>query len=289
MTTTIREPHVVEAGRGASWWGDGIRLFFARIGTWIGIMIVYYIILALISSIPYVGSVGQWLLTPVFMGGIMLGCASIERDGTLKVSHLFEGFQGTHFVQLMIIGVVNIGLGLAIFALTALGIFGGMQLGSLASMSDPLAAISGSWRAMTGFGLLATLVVLVIVAVFAMLNWFAPTLVVLRGADAVQAMRLSFKSCLVNWVPFLVYGLIGMAVSAALGLALLAIAFMSGIGAIFGGSSSGVGAFIGAIVVIVILCVVAALIAGPIVFGSTYGAYKDTFAEDAPPDNPAYR
>jgi uncharacterized membrane protein len=60
-----------------------------------------------------------------------------------------------------------------------------------------------------------TLIALVIVAIFAMLNWFAPALVAIQGATAVQAMKLSFFSCLRNWVPFLVYGLIGIAVACA--------------------------------------------------------------------------
>ena len=62
---------------------------------------------------------------------------------------------------------------------------------------------------MTGTGLLVCLLVmLVLAAVFAMLNWFAPALVALRGAPAIEAMKLSFLACLRNWVPFLVYGLI---------------------------------------------------------------------------------
>ena len=81
-----------------------------------------------------------------------------------------------------------------------------------------------------------TLVVLVIAAVFAMLNWFAPALVALRGATAVDAMKASFMSCLRNWVPFLVYGLIAIAVSRGRGARCSsALAFVFGAGALFGG------------------------------------------------------
>ena len=45
---------------------------------------------------------------------------------------------------------------------------------------------------MTGDRVLASCLVLVIVAVFAMLNWFAPALVALRGVAAMEAMKLSF-------------------------------------------------------------------------------------------------
>ena len=109
MRTMIGEPRVVEAGRGAAWWAEGWRMFTSSVGTWIGIMIIYVVISALISAVPFVGTVGHWLLTPVFIGGVMLGCQALERGEPLRVAHLFDGFQGPHFVPLMIIGAFNMG------------------------------------------------------------------------------------------------------------------------------------------------------------------------------------
>lgn len=291
MRSMIGEPRVVEAGRGAAWWAGGFRLFAARIGTWIGIMLIYFLISALISAVPYVGTVGHWLLTPVFMGGIMMGCDSIERDGTLRVSHLFEGFQGAHFVPLMIIGAVNMALALAIIAITAAGVFGGMKMADMSSMgtlSDPFSAFSGSLRAITGTGMLAALLILVIVSAFAMLNWFAPALVVLRAAPALEAMKLSFFACLRNWVPFLVYGLIAIGVAVAAVVAMGLVAATVGVSAM-GGGNANMGAFVGLFVLLIVLALIMALVAGPIVFGSTYAGYKDTLAEDDTALNPAYQ
>ena len=106
----IVEPRVVEAGRGFAWWGEGLRIFTSSPGVWIGVILIYAILTVLVSLVPFVGTVGQSLLTPVFMGGFMIGCRALERGEPLRVSHLFEGFQGPHFVQLMIIGAVNLGL-----------------------------------------------------------------------------------------------------------------------------------------------------------------------------------
>ena len=124
MTVTIGEPQVVDAGRGAAWWGEGFRLFTASFWTWIGIMVIYIVISMLVNAVPYVGTLGHWLLTPVFMGGLMMGCAALDRGEPLRVAHLFEGFQGAHFVPLMIIGAVNIALTLAIGAIAAVGVHG---------------------------------------------------------------------------------------------------------------------------------------------------------------------
>ena len=190
----IDEPRVVEAGRGAAWWGEGWRIFASNFWTWIGIMIIYIIITMMISLVPYVGSFGHWLLTPVFVGGLMLGCRAIDHDEPLRVAHLFEGFQGAHFVPLMIIGAVNIAITVVIAALGVAAVAGGMSLAGLmqsGAMGDPLAALGGMANAFTGTGLLLILIAVVIVAIFAMLNWFAPALVALDGATAWEAMKLS--------------------------------------------------------------------------------------------------
>jgi hypothetical protein len=170
-----------------------------------------------------------------------------------------------------------------------------MQAGSI---DDPFAALGEMTQAFTGTALLLVLVAVVIVAVFAMLNWFAPALVALQGAGAWNAMKQSFFACLRNWLPFLVYGLIAIALGIAAMLAMGAAAVMIGLGAIMalvsGASATLDGGDAGALIVIIVLVVVAfavvALIVGPIIFGSTYASYKDAFAvEGAVAANPAYR
>src|SRR6185369_4622528 len=279
---------------GAAWWAEGWRIFASNFWTWIGIMIVYIIIVVLVSLIPLVGSFGQWLLTPVFMGGLMLGCQAIDRGERLRVAHLFEGFQGVHFVPLMIIGAVNIAITLVLAALAVAGVAGSFSLIGMmqgGAMSDPMGALGDMTRMFTGTGILLTLIGLVIVAVFAMLNWFAPALVVLEGATAVQAMKMSFSSCLRNWVPFLVYGLIGIAIGCAALLLLFGVVLLFGASAILGGGGSNVlSALIGLAFLFMIVMAVFALVLGPIVFGSTYAGYKDTLAVgEAAPVNSAYR
>lgn len=284
------EPRAVDAGRGASWWGGGWRIFASNVFTWIGIVLIYYIISLVLGLIPIVGTVGQGLLTPVFLGGIMLGCRSIERDGTLRVAHLFEGFQGAHFVPLMIIGAVNIALIVGLALLGAAGTFGTFGLASFMTPGiDPFDALQGSVRAMTGMGLLVGAVVLVVVAAFAMLNWFAPALVALHGVSGWDAMKLSFVACLRNWLPFLIYGLIAMAVLIAIG-GLVVVASFALLASAFSGASSGVAAMIAFMAIFGIACAVAGLVVGPIVFGSTYAGYRDIFAGGQTRiDNPAYR
>ena len=297
MTDAGDGPRVVAAGRGASWWAAGFSLFTASFWTWIGIMVIYIIITVLISAVPYVGSVGHWLLSPVFMGGLMLGCRALDRGEPLRVAHLFEGFQGTHFVPLMIIGAVNIAITLGIAALAVVGVAGSLKLADLATIGsggDPFDALTRSLGDAGGASLLMSLLVLVFIAVFAMLNWFAPALVALQGTTAVDAMKRSFVACLRNWVPFLVYGLIAVGVLVAAVLAFGAIALALGAGTLFGGGAGSTGSWIAMAAVLFVLFLLAlavvALFVGPVVFGSTYAGYKDTLArDDTAAVNPAYR
>ncbi len=292
MTGLVFEPRVVDAGRGFGWWGDGFRIFRSSIGMWIGVFLVYLILTTLIGSVPFVGSIGHSLLTPVFIGGLMVGCRALERGEPLRMSHLFEGFQGAHFVPLMIIGALNLALVVGLMLVAGAGLFGSARLQDLGSLSDPMKALEAPLAAMGGgMGLVVMLLVVVAVAAFAMLNWFAPALVVLRGVPAFQAMKLSFAACLRNWLPFLVYSLVVLIVGIALLLAVVGVAFVLGAGAMIGGDiASGVGAFVGFFIALLVAGLVFALVVGPVAIGSVYAGFKDTLDDDdATVTNPAYR
>ena len=69
-------------------------------------------------------------------------------------------------------------------------------------------------------GLVAVLLSIPLVMAY----WFAPTLVAVNGMRAWPAMKLSFRACLWNILPFLVYGIIAILLDVStiltLGLAL---------------------------------------------------------------------
>ena len=58
--------------------------------------------------------------------------------------------------------------------------------------------------------LLVLLVCALLVVPLLMAFWFAPALIVLRGDEPVAAMTTSFRACLRNMSPFLVYGVLGL-------------------------------------------------------------------------------
>jgi hypothetical protein len=250
---------------------------------WIAIVLLYVVVTVLVSLVPFVGDLGTSLLTPVFMGGMMIGCRALDRGEPLRISHLFEGFQAAHFVQLIIIGALNVALTLVFKLVSGAGLLGTEALERLALAQDPMAGLAGTALAMSATALLVLLLVLVALTVFAMLNWFAPALVALRGMRAIEAMKVSFVACLKNWVPFLVYSLIAAAVGIIVAIVLMILAFVLGAGGLIAGKGleQGVAAFAGMFAVMAIAMLVLIVVVGPMAVGSVYAGFNDTLDEGA--------
>jgi uncharacterized membrane protein len=199
-----------DVGRGASWLFDGFGYFTRSTVAWLGVTVLMALIWLAVHFVPLVGAIAMHVLMPVFLGGLMLGCRAQDSGQPLTVAHLFEGFsKGTS--QLALVGVLYfLGLVVIVFvALILVAVFlGGVGALQQLQQSDPAALI----------GVLASIAVPVLVAAalvvpLLMLVWFAPALIVFDGKDALEAMRLSFRGCLLNVVPFLLYGVVGLVLS----------------------------------------------------------------------------
>ena len=205
-------PRHLPPSAGVSFWSESWRIFSASPGAWIVILIVYALISIGLAIIPVVGHLAHLVLTPVFIGGIMLGCHALARGEPLSVAHLFEGFKSGRFTPLAILGLLLLAIVIVFGIVMFFGLlmaFGMSGLSALAGQTDPL-------RVLNAMGL--GFVVLLLVALgggllIAMAFWFAPALVALSGEEPFAALQKSFGACWVNFVPFLVYGLIYIALA----------------------------------------------------------------------------
>src|SRR5690242_10827415 len=73
------EPRRLSTGHGTAWWGEGWRIFAAAPLMWIGIVLVFFVLMLVMVLVPLIGSLAQTLLFPVFWGGTMLGCDALAR------------------------------------------------------------------------------------------------------------------------------------------------------------------------------------------------------------------
>jgi uncharacterized membrane protein len=206
-----RAPAALPSGRGSAWWSEGWRLFVAAPGPWIAITVIFVVLIVLIALIPIIGGIATSLLTPVFTGGVLVGCRSLDRGGGLTVGHLFASFSD-RLGPLIIVGVVYLIGSFAIIAVVAVCMIATIGIGGFSALlsGDPF---QSSMALLTGVGLgvlLALLVGMLLGIPLLMAYWYAPALIVFRNDEPLAAMKTSFKACLVNMLPMLVYGVLGL-------------------------------------------------------------------------------
>jgi len=220
---------VVPASHGYEWIAEGWRLFRRQAGIWVLLTLVFVLIFIAASLVPF----AIFLLMPVFVGGMMLGCRKLANGDELELADLFAGFQ-RNAGQLVLVGLIAIVLTIGAIVVVLL------MFGAGAS----LAVFGGADAAALGAGaLLTVLVSMALTLPINMAMWFAPALVALNDQKAPQAAMHSFKACLKNLVPFLIYGFI-----------LFVLAIIATI-------PLGLGWFV----------------LGPVIIASVYAAYRDIF------------
>jgi uncharacterized membrane protein len=223
---------VVGTDRPLVWIKSGFILFKRDPGVWIAIIVVMFVILAVLQMVGPVGSLASSLLTPVFVGGLMVGVKTQDEGGALQLTHAFAGFRD-NTGPLVMAGLMF--LGAVVAAMAVLAAFGGVAaLGGMAGR-----------RTTMGIGMLGAAVVAVLMIPVAMSMYFAPALIMLHRVAPAAALMTSFRVCMRNFAPFLVYGLLYLVIA-------LAATLTFGLGW---------------------------LVAGPVLVAALYYSYRDTFFE----------
>jgi uncharacterized membrane protein len=196
----------VPTGNGWNWLANAWGIFRKAAGIWIGMVVVLAVIFIVAHLIPFIGPIAMQILWPVFVGGLMLACRSIDQGGEAQFSQLFAGFQqrtGT----LVALGAVW--LVLSIVILLIVGIVTGVQIFAIMSAGESPEQMAG--MALTA--LLAALLILALMLPLVMATWFAPALIVFHDMGVGAAMKASFIGCLKNILPFLLYGVLALIAS----------------------------------------------------------------------------
>jgi hypothetical protein len=191
--------HGVPAGNGWSWIASAWRIFRGAPGTWIGGLLVFFVILVVSGMVPFIGTIASSALWPVFVAGFASAARIIDQGGEPEFHEFFAGFRG-RFGLLIILGLISLAISVAVF----LGVFAVMGIGFFAMMSGEVEP-----EAMQQMGITLLLAVLIAVALLlplAMATWFAPVLVMFHDLAPLEAMKASFAGCLKAMLAFLVYG-----------------------------------------------------------------------------------
>ncbi len=211
----------VDAGRGASWIGEGWTLFKAAPVMWIVALILLFAIQFVLGLVPVLGSLASMLIGPFFMVGVLAFAQRLADGGDADLGQLFVGFKEKQgpLLAIAVLYFVAIVVIFAVCAGVAFGLLGGA---SLFSMEDPEQAIGALLAGAAGLSvLLLFLLAFALILLVAAAYWFAPGLVFYADLGAVEALKQSFAGVLRNWLPFLVYGIVSFVVMIAGTVALL--------------------------------------------------------------------
>ena len=204
----------VPISRGLDWITEGFGLFRLHPLIWIANVIIFLAITLLLSLIPFIGTIAILLLQPVLIGGMLSGCRASDQGFELRIEHLFDGFrQNTN--PLLMLGLISGAAYLLVGLVIFLVVGGAIGLGTLGGLADRPSLVLGS--AMVGF-LFSGLIGMALTVPIAMATWFAPALVIFNNMPAWDAMKASFKACLNNMLPYLLYGIVALVLA---GLAMI--------------------------------------------------------------------
>jgi len=245
------EPRSVNALQGWRWIAAGYTLFFKNPLIWVVFFLIYFFLAFVLTFlVPLVGAPIWALLDPMLIAGFMIACRALEVGEEMEIAQLFAGFR-THARPLAAVGAYYLAgkvLAISVAAFIATVVMGG----GLPDLDLAEAMKTHDEEALMAMGRHLMVVLLFFMAFLLpllMAYWFAPALVVFDGLAPWTAMKQSFRACLRNLWPFLVYGVAGLVL-----IALGSVPFMLGL--------------------IVVVPVLAAT--------SIYAGYRDIFVAEQP-------
>jgi len=194
----------VPFGRGWRWIVEAFSLFRRSPIIWIILSALLLLIALGLNVIPVVGEYILYLLTPLFIAGMMTACRDLEAGKTIEVGHLFRGFR-ENTTQLITVGGIYL-VGQVVIVGVVLSVGGAELQEALRSVADghPEQISADAANRVS----LAVLVGSALFLPLAMAVWFAPSLVALDNVLAFRALQTSMRACLANLLPFLCYSVI---------------------------------------------------------------------------------
>lgn len=206
LTQSLQAPRSVGIERGASWITEAFGLFKPDAFSWIGACLIFLVICVVLSLIPIIGPIVLNLLMTVFMGGLIAGTHARHEGGEFTVNHLFAGFS-KNTGQLLTVSVLYlVGFIVIMIVMVLLAFLTPMGVGMFQQMEHGDPQMMKNLTAV----LLMVLIMLALYLPLVMAYWFAPALVILNDVSPLTAMKMSFKACLLNILPFLLYGIIAL-------------------------------------------------------------------------------
>jgi hypothetical protein len=200
------------AAAGWTWLREALALYWRQPFAFTALVILYTMALMLLSNVPVVGLPMAAVLVPFGTVGLTLAGRIAEQGAMPLPALLLDGFRaGPQRAPLLRLGFLHAAMVLVLVLVASLFAMDELRNWKVADgQLDPMSVSQNiPWDALTVSVLLYTPVL--------MLTWFAPQLVAWHRQPVGKALFFSFFACWRNKWPFLVLGLILMALSLGVG------------------------------------------------------------------------
>ncbi len=193
----LAEPRSLPMGAGFGWLSESWGMVKENLGVWVLITLALIVFQVVLGLVPFIGDVVSSVLSPVFTGGLLLGIRQIERGEKMRFDYLFEGFK-QKFAPLAGLGGITLVVMFVFFMILG-GLLVGSNMESLESgMLNPEDLFTQMNMGLLGIGIVFLLLIM-------LFFYFSTQLVALNDVPVLQALSMSFKGCLRNPLPLLVY------------------------------------------------------------------------------------
>lgn len=239
----VGEPGKVSIGDAMGWFGQGKALLTGNWGLVIGALIVVALLNAAVQFIPFIGWLAGMFLMTLLYAGLVRMFHRLDSEGSAEFADLFAGFS-EKTGPLVILALIQLALYVVVIIAAVAIMF--MVIGLDADMISAMEAGRMPDPAASGAAIgLSVAAMFVMFVALGFLFYFSIPLVFLGDMGPGEALATSFKACLKNLLPLILYGIV-----ATLLVVVASIPFMLGL-----------------------------LFAMPLLAGAYYASFKQVFAE----------
>lgn len=203
----LSEPNKLSAGTGWAFISDAFTIFKDNMGSWFLAGLAYIAIIIMLSLVsvvlPVLPDIAMGIIAQFMVVGFAYKAHLQVNGHDNTVSDIFAGFKmnagrqiGLYFMFMLMIVIF------VVFAVFLSSMF----LGGFAMFTNPENLMQEGQ--VLSIALLMMLVGFAFMIPVLMAYWFAPILIGVHDMGIIDAMKLSFKACLRNALPFLVFSLI---------------------------------------------------------------------------------
>lgn len=218
-TGFVKEPQERMFSEGIQWITSAFYIFKLAPFQWCFTVLFVFILLMVLSFIPVLGHFLS-ILNPLIAGGLFWVAHRAHETQSVEMSSFFVGIRGK-IGRLIGFGALCLLIGLLVLVTAALvvGVVWGVVQGGgndlwalFAEEAWQDALVSGDWvpYELMMLGLFWVLLAMLFYLPVAMSLWFATVFIVINDLPILESMRLSWRACLSNILPFLLYSIISL-------------------------------------------------------------------------------